>query len=99
MKTRVMLACGLGALLAVGTAATADPPGRPKSLTPAQYRQLAQLEKQPEHAAVKDVQATYTTNKAFDKAFTRVSDDAWTIVYDVGVPTAIIIVLCAASVL
>jgi hypothetical protein len=99
MKTRVWMAWGLGVALAFGAAAMADPPGRPKGLTPAQHRQLVQLEQQPQHVAVQGVQATYTKDAKFDKAFTRISDDVWTVVFDVGVPTTIIILLFASSAL
>lgn len=99
MRTRIILACGLGAWLACGAMVAGDPPARPRALTAAQARQLAQLEQQPQHSAVNAVQATYTTDKAFDKTFTRISDDVWTIVFDVGVPTTIIVLLVAASVI
>lgn len=99
MRSRKWIRWGLVLAMAFGATALADPPARPRRLTPAQCRQLAQLEQQPQHSAVQSVQATYTKDAKFDKNFTRISDDVWTIVFDVGVPTAIIVVLVAASAL
>ena len=99
MSKHAVLACALVAVLGMPLALRADPPGRPKPLTPAQYRCLAQLERQPEHAAVQDVQATYTSSKKFDKAFTRASDDFWTLAYQLGLPATILTMLIAAGAL
>lgn len=82
--------------LFAGTALAATP-GRPAALTPAQYRALVHIEQQPEHAAVLDVQATYTSERDRSMEATRLSDDFWTVAYDAGLPGSILIVLICAA--
>lgn len=97
MRKRILWAAVLGVVLTIPAAALGDPPARPKPLTSAQCRQLAQLERQPEHMAVRDVQATYTNNRQFDRDFTRASDDFWTIAWQGGFPGTILTLLIMAS--
>ncbi len=97
MRKRAVFACALVAVLAAPLMAPADPPGRPRRLTPAQYQHLVQLERQPDHMAVREMQATYTSNREFDHAFVRASDDFWTSAYPAGLPTTILVLLILAA--
>lgn len=97
MSKRALLASAVIVVLALPVTALSDPPARPKPLTPGQYQALKQLEGQPEHMAILDVQATYTSNREFDRSFTRASDDFWTVAWLGGLPGTILgILICAA---
>jgi hypothetical protein len=103
MSKRTMVACGLAGVLGMSMAATADPPARPRALTAAQQQYLTQLQQQPEHMAVRQVQATYTSetcetsDQYAPSKFIRASDDFWTIAYQAGLPGTILgLLICAA---
>ncbi|HOB73151.1 MAG TPA: hypothetical protein PKG54_01370 [Phycisphaerae bacterium] len=97
MSQRTILASALIVVLACPAWVLSNPPARPKPLTVEQYRHLVELERQPEHLAVLDVQATYTSNREFDRDFTRASDDFWSVAWHAGFPGTILgILICAA---
>jgi len=76
---------------------SANPPARPSPLTPEQFNHILKLEAQPEHAAVLDVHATFKSDREKEMEFTRASDDFWTLVYQGGFPTVILIMLIVAA--
>ncbi|MCL2330496.1 MAG: hypothetical protein FWC56_04250, partial [Phycisphaerae bacterium] len=89
-------------------ATTAKLPARPQALTSSQYQALHSLQKAPDNASVLDVKATYAADStAIEKTYseperqkrlrwTRFSDDALTLVYDVCWPgTYLAIIICA----
>ncbi len=70
-------------------------PARPTALTPAQFESLCALEAAPEHSKVLQSSATYAPPEKGVR-WQTVSDDVWTLVYDVGWPGAYLaIVICA----
>ena len=90
------------------TTVSVKPPARPQALTPSQYQALHSLQKAPDNVGVLDVKATYAADStAIEKTYseterqkrlrwTRFSDDALTLVYDVCWPgTYLAVIICA----
>jgi hypothetical protein len=75
----------------------AGPPARPLALTSEQYQTIQQVEAQPEHAAVLDVQASYTSEHEAMQAANLVTDDITTGVTQGGWAGALIILLILGS--
>lgn len=97
MSKRTILACVMTAVLIGPMGAMANPPARPKPLTAAQFQYLTQLEQQPEHLAVREVQATYTSEENRTQELTKLSDGILTVAFQGGVPATILaILICAA---
>ena len=90
------LALTAAVVVAPGTA-SATPPGRPLQITPAQFDRLCQLETQAEHAAILDVQASYTSEREAKLEATRLADDISAGAVQFGFPGAILLILLAAA--
>ena len=71
----------------------AGPPARPLPLTSEQYQAIQQLEAQPEHAAVLDVQASYTSEYEATQASNLVANDITTALTEGGYIAAPLIIL------
>jgi hypothetical protein len=74
-----MLQVVVGVLVVLAPAVVlAGPPARPLALTSEQYQAIQQLEAQPEHAAVLNVQASYTSEHEATQAANLVTNDITT---------------------
>ena len=72
----------MGVLVVLAPAVVlAGPPARPLALTSEQYQAIQQIEAQPEHAAVLDVQASYTSEHEATQAANLVTNDITTAIY------------------
>ena len=80
-------------ILAAPAVVLAGPPGRPLALTSEQYQAIQQIEVQPEHAAVLDVQASYTSEHEATQAANLVTNDITTGLTQGGWAAAPIILL------
>jgi hypothetical protein len=75
--------------------ASVTPPVRPAPLTQAQFQALKSTEAAPEHNKLLKSSATYAPPQKGVR-WTTVSDDVWTVIYDVGWPGSYLAVaLCA----
>ncbi len=97
IRNVLILAVVMMILLATPAVVSANPPGYPLALTPAQFDYLRQLETQPEHAAILDMHATYKSEREKSLDATRLSDDILTVAWTGGLPATIIILLIAAA--
>ncbi|HSW43971.1 MAG TPA: hypothetical protein VLM89_00170 [Phycisphaerae bacterium] len=87
----------VAAVLGILATASAAPPTRPVPLTPSQYQALCQLEAQPHHAAVLDIQASYTSEHEATQAANLVANDIATAATQVGwLSTPLILLILAA---
>lgn len=94
---RSRIAALLAASLLVTGAAFAGPPSRPLPVTQSQFRALQHLQSEPGHAAIRQVRATYESERERQLELTRLSDDIWTAAYQAGFPATILtILICAA---
>lgn len=83
----------VGALIVLAPAVVlAGPPARPLALTSEQYETIQQIEAQPEHAAVLNVQASYTSEHEATQAANLVANDITTAIYQ-GTYAAVPIIL------
>lgn len=97
MRMSKSWACMLTAALMSPVAAQAVPPPRPVPLTPAQYQRLKQVEQQPSHAMVRNLRASYSSDRERNLEFNRASDDFWTAAHTGGFPIGLLIILIAAA--
>jgi len=77
--------------------AVGAPPSRPLALTSDQYQAICQVEAQPEHAAVLDVQASYTSEYEATQAANLVANDITTAACQGGWLSAPFIILILAA--
>jgi len=80
-----------------GRIAVAGPPARPCALTEAQFEALSAIECQPQHAAVLDTRASYTSEREARMDATRTANNILTASWYVGFPGAILAILVAAA--
>lgn len=89
-------ACAAGPPPSNGESQSVAPPVRPLPLTPVQFQALQATEATPAHRAAQAASATYAPPEEGVR-WTTVSDDFWTVVYQVGWPAAYgIAMICAA---
>lgn len=72
-------------------------PARPCALTQAQFEALSRLESQPQHSAILDTRASYTSEHEARMDATRFANNFFTGSYYVGFPAAILGLLIAAA--
>jgi hypothetical protein len=88
-------------LLCLTAGVQAKAPARPLELTSAQFDGLTALESQPQHAAVLDLHASYTSEEASEREKTHETtmlvNDILTAAYTGGFPVGLLIVLIAAA--
>ncbi len=97
MRTAAIRVVMVLAVLVGPAAAIAAPPARPLPMTSAQYQAVCQLEAQPEHVAVLDVRASYTSEHEATVAANLAVNDATTAAFNFGWPSIPLILLIAAA--
>ena len=84
-------------LVALAVPALAAPPAHPKPMTAAQYHAVCQIETQPDHAAVLDVRASYTSEHEAMMAANCITNDVTTGLTDtVWLGTPVLLLILAA---
>lgn len=92
MNRKLITTALLVALIALPVAA-APPPLRPLPLTQRQFEALRQIESQPQHAAAREVHATYQSERQREMEKVRAVDDATTAATFSGMIGAIVTIL------
>ena len=93
-----MLQVVVGVVVVLAPAAVlAGPPGRPLALTAEQYQAIQQIEAQPIHAAVLNVQASYTSEHEAIQAANLVTNNITTALTQGGYAAAPFIFLILGS--
>ena len=95
MRCAIAILALTAVVFVAGAVASAAPPARPLQLTEAQFDRLSQIETQPEHAAILDVRASYTSEREARLETTRLADDISIGAYQFGWPGAILILILA----
>lgn len=99
MRSSLMLMVLAAVILAAPLASIAapPPPAKPLPVTATQFDQLRQIEAQPQHAAVLNVQATFTSDREKQQEANLIANDILTVAWSAGWPTTLLIVaICAA---
>jgi hypothetical protein len=97
MRQLLTLTLAMAILMAVPSAVSAAPPSRPLALTPAQFKELENLQADREHAAVVDMHASFKSEHEKQLEQTRLADDISTGVMLIGYPALIVgLLICAA---
>jgi len=96
MRRIVGLTVLMAVLFSFCQVAMAETPLRPMDLTKNQFDYLRQLEAQPEHAAILNVQAAYKTEHEKRMDIVIAVNDALTAVYYVGMPVVVSCLVCAS---
>ena len=96
-RQRELLAGLVLVLLSAGPLLAAAPPGRPLAMTSTQFQALRQVEQQPEHAAVRQVHATYQSERERHLEEQRTVDDITSGATFAGwIGALVTILICAA---
>jgi hypothetical protein len=96
MRTAAIRIVMVVAILVGPAFAVAAPPARPLPMTSAQFQAVCQLEAQPDHTAVLDLRASYTSEHEAMMAANQVTNDVTTgVTQTVWAGTPILLILLA----
>ncbi|HOW70950.1 MAG TPA: hypothetical protein PKY77_10145 [Phycisphaerae bacterium] len=97
MRSSLMLTVLAAVVFAAPLVSVAAPPAKPLPVTAKQFDQLRQIQAQPQHAAVVNVQATFTSDREKQLEANLIANDILTVAWNAGWPTTLLIVtICAA---